>query len=217
MPPKVPKGFSKGSSVPSDGSQPLDNLATRRKKGQFVCPICDDVIVDAVGKKSGHESVECNGLCSSWLHRHCAGLSKAAFHEVCKSDQPFFCPQCRLDNQSLEIASLRDLVTALSSKLSAACTKLEALQGPLSASAGSGAAKSQLGSGLASSTSSAPLQQNASPGVTARTRHSNHPSLPPYSTSLILFFLDSRKVGRGPRSICVPAMTLRLRVSYFPG
>ena len=65
MPPKVPKGSSKGSSVPSDGSQPLDNLATRRKKGQFVCPICDYVIVDAVGKKSGHESVECNGLCSS--------------------------------------------------------------------------------------------------------------------------------------------------------
>ena len=46
-------------------------------------PICDDVIVDAVGKKSGHDSVECNGACSTWLHRCCAGLSKSASAAVC--------------------------------------------------------------------------------------------------------------------------------------
>ena len=88
MPPKIRKA-SKDSPMSSSSSQTVVNSATaaplnsKNKRGPFVGPICDDVIVDAVGKKSGHDSVECNGACSTWLHRCCAGLSKSASAAVC--------------------------------------------------------------------------------------------------------------------------------------
>ena len=89
-----------------------------RNKECFFCPICDEVILDAVGNKPGEDSIQCDGSCATWLHRRCAGLSKEAFSIICKSSNPFFCPQCRLDNQELELKSLRDMVTSLSSHLS---------------------------------------------------------------------------------------------------
>lgn len=55
----------------------------------------------------------------AWVHRKCAGLSKAAFRIVCESDKPFLCPHCRLDQQELEIQSLRDQLVSLSAKLDA--------------------------------------------------------------------------------------------------
>lgn len=70
-----------------------------------------------MGRRGGQESVECSGTCAAWLHRHCAGLSKVAFKEVSKSDDPFYCPQCRLDKQELEIMSLRELVGVLASEI----------------------------------------------------------------------------------------------------
>lgn len=100
----------------------------RDKKVQFRCPICDLIIKDAEGKKQGEDSVECDGNCATWLHRKCAGLSKEAFKSVCESDKPFYCPQCRLDKQELEIMSLRDLVSKLSSKLSLVCNELDSLK-----------------------------------------------------------------------------------------
>jgi len=101
----------------STGSK-KDGPSPGGKKDSHICPICDNAIRDAVGKRAGHEAVECSGSCSTWLHRHCAGLSRKAFEQVSKSDDPFFCPQCRLDKQDMEIQSLRQLVSSLSSELS---------------------------------------------------------------------------------------------------
>lgn len=101
---------------------------TRVEEGQFICPICLDPIVEAVGKKAGDDAIECDGSCATWLHRCCAGLTKEAYLAVSKLPNPFFCPHCRLDNQELEIKALRETVGNLSIKLSAACdaiTKLE--------------------------------------------------------------------------------------------
>ena len=81
------------------------------KKGQFMCPICDD----AVGKEPSQDSVECSGVCSTWLHRQCAGFPKETFREVSKSDLSFFCPQCRIDKQSNESTALKVEVLKLSS------------------------------------------------------------------------------------------------------
>lgn len=83
----------KPSSVASNGK--------RGKKDTCLCPICDEEIVEATAKRRGDESIECEGRCAAWLHRRCAGLSKAALMEASESEDPFFCPNCRLANQAL--------------------------------------------------------------------------------------------------------------------
>lgn len=50
---------------------------------QVVCPICEETIED--------ESIQCDGICDSWLHRRCAGLSQQAFERASQSDESFFC------------------------------------------------------------------------------------------------------------------------------
>lgn len=119
-------------------STSASSSAIKQKKESHTCPICDSAIKDATGRRMGQDAIECSGSCDTWLHRHCAGLSKRAFKAVSKSNDPFYCPQCRLDVQELElrslketirsltseIASLKDMVTTLSSAISSA-TKQE--------------------------------------------------------------------------------------------
>ena len=95
---------------------------------QYICAICDEPILDAVGKDAGHDSVECSGTCATWLHRCCAGLSKVAFQTVRDSNDPFYCPQCRLDRQERDIISLKTLVTSLFSHLALISDELAALR-----------------------------------------------------------------------------------------
>lgn len=98
---------------------------------KYVCPICDDEIVDATASRSGEDSIQCDGKCATWLHRRCAGLSKAAFQNLVTSGKisdPFYCPMCRLDQQELEIKSLRDLVGNLSNHLSLIADELTTLK-----------------------------------------------------------------------------------------
>ena len=83
------------------------------------CSICDCAIREAARGRQGDDAVECSGVCSTWVHRKCGGLSKAAYEVVSKSDKPFYCPQCRLDQQELEIHSLRELVGTLGAELEA--------------------------------------------------------------------------------------------------
>ena len=61
------------------------------------------------------------------MHRSFKGILR----EVSKLGQPFFCPQCCLDKQSLEITFLMVEVSKLSSQLVAACSNLEILPGSL--------------------------------------------------------------------------------------
>lgn len=117
MPPK------KTSVNGGDSSSSSQQSASGRS--QCRCPICEELILDAVGRKPGQAAVECDGSCAAWLHRRCVGLSMAAFEVISKSSDPFFCPQCRLDKQQLEIDSLRDMVSSLSAKLSALSNHVE--------------------------------------------------------------------------------------------
>jgi len=105
-------------------------LKKTASKEKFICPICDEVIVDAVGSKCGDDSIQCDGRCATWLHRRCAGLSKVAFNDLVsrRGSDPFFCPMCRLDQQELELKSLRDLVSSLSSHISLIADELAALK-----------------------------------------------------------------------------------------
>ena len=101
------RGQTTGKTPPPsptvESSLPVSNKKAASKE-KFICPICDDVIVDAVGNKSGDDSIQCDGRCATWLHRRCAGLSKAAFNDLasCKVSEPFFCPMCRLNQQELD-------------------------------------------------------------------------------------------------------------------
>lgn len=86
------------------------------------------MIKDTVGQRPGDDAVECDGVCATWVHRRCAGLSKAAYDIISKSSDPFFCPQCRLNNQEKELTLLRVIVSSLSSKLESVCSDLASLK-----------------------------------------------------------------------------------------
>ena len=109
---------------------PPSQAKSKSKKGkeQFLCPICDDGITDATDGKPGDDSIFCEGGCSAWLHRRCAGLSKSAFTAVSKSDKPFKCPQCKLQELESEVSSLKGLVTNLSSHLTMVTDELTELK-----------------------------------------------------------------------------------------
>ena len=139
------------------------------------------------------------------------------------SDQPFFCPQCRLDKQDLEITSLRDLVSKLSGKLTAVCSKLEYLQGLLPASMSfstketGSTGSSQLRSGLATpnpAASTAPFALTSIPGQStsrqnvpltrsgypldtakARDDHNNHSQTSQHRFNLVIYGLQESKKG----------------------
>ena len=84
-----------------------------------LCSICEDAILDASAKYPGHDAIECEGLCKAWLHRGCAGLSKAAFQLASSSPKPFLCPTCRLVEHASELQTLKSTVNALCEELSA--------------------------------------------------------------------------------------------------
>lgn len=84
-----------------------------KDKSAIICPICDEPIIDASAKNDGQESILCESKCNSWLHRTCAGLSKAAFQIVTSSSSPFHCSHCRLDSQESDIIFLKSSVKQL--------------------------------------------------------------------------------------------------------
>ena len=90
----------------------------KQKKTSVICPTCDEPIIDGTTKSPGHDSIECEGACKAWLHRGCAGLSKAAFQTATASPDPFLCPHCRLVAQSSELLALKSAVNTLSIELS---------------------------------------------------------------------------------------------------
>lgn len=117
-----------GKASPGLGSANTTTAEASSKKVVVKCPICDNIIRETVGKRLGQDAIECNGSCATWLHRHCAGLTREAYLAASNTDTPFYCPQCRLDQQELDIKSLRDLVTKLSSQLSVACEEIACLK-----------------------------------------------------------------------------------------
>ena len=74
-----------------------------------------ECIIDS-GKNS-QDSIYCEGICKSWLHRKCAGLSKQAFQFFRNSSDPFNCPNCCIQAQAKEIAALKKVIKDLQNKL----------------------------------------------------------------------------------------------------
>ena len=77
---------------------PPNNAGKKSKeKTNSICPVCDEIIMEADEKNDGHEAVFCEGECQIWLHRKCAGLTHQAFDKLSKSDDPNFCVYCILE------------------------------------------------------------------------------------------------------------------------
>ena len=95
----------------------LKTSKSKRKVKETCCSICLDTIEECEGGKAGHDAVFCDGLCQGWLHRGCAGLTKTAFSTVSRSEDPFFCPHCRLDYHNKEITFLKDTLKSLMEEL----------------------------------------------------------------------------------------------------
>jgi hypothetical protein len=108
------------------------NQSNSKPKNVIICPICSEEVVDAHGRKKGHDSIFCDGDCQEWLHRQCAGLSKAAFTAVSSSKDSFSCPRCLIVRQSREIADLKLKVESLTSKVNQLQSKLDPLVSTLS-------------------------------------------------------------------------------------
>ena len=83
------------------------------------------MIREASGRHEGEAAVECEGICGAWLHRRCAGLSKAF---VCKSIDLFYCSYFKIGQLELEFHSVRDQVVSLADKLTSACDELTGLR-----------------------------------------------------------------------------------------
>ena len=94
-----------------------------------ICHICDDEILDEC-----HDSIYCEGLCSAWIHRGCAGLSKAAHSRLKDSSQAFQCPACRLDALTLEIVSLKESLASLKLEMSSMKSQQESVAVPVNVS-----------------------------------------------------------------------------------
>ena len=105
----------------------LTTQSTKRELGHsHKCPVCLDIIIDAKDGQKGQESVFCEGVCNGWIHRRCAGLSSAAFAVISSDSHPFYCPNCRLDRQSQEIADLKATIQQLTETVQTAKNNLPA-------------------------------------------------------------------------------------------
>ena len=57
-------------------------------------------VQDKNDSNDGDDSIFCDGICSAWIHRRCAGLSLPAFTKLLKDpnkdSKKFFCPHCHV-------------------------------------------------------------------------------------------------------------------------
>ena len=96
---------------PANGS-PANCSKEKRDKGTFVCPVCLENIVEGTKTKPGQDAVYCEGICDTWLHRKCVGLSKTTFANL-DINVPYICPHCQLHTQEIEIVSLKNTIETL--------------------------------------------------------------------------------------------------------
>ena len=105
----------------------LESMPPKKAKNTqtsaVMCSVRENGIVDASSNTTGEDSIKCEGLCNAWLHRTCAGMSKASFQAAQQSSDSFLCPHCRLDTQQEEIHSLKQSVSRLLSRVAELETK----------------------------------------------------------------------------------------------
>ena len=81
------------------------------------CGICNKVITDQSATHPGEDAILCEGECSCWMHRSCAGLSSPLFAAMSSSSKLFLCIYCVLSKQVSEINELKTMVKNLTTTL----------------------------------------------------------------------------------------------------
>jgi len=89
----------------------------KTKTGECICTICRDPILDATKTSEGQDSIFCEDRCSAWIHRQCAGLTKSVFDVLAKSEVPFHCPHCTLQNHASEKIKLKEVIESLTESI----------------------------------------------------------------------------------------------------
>ena len=72
------------------------------------CVCCQDLNV------AKDEALFCSGSCQQWLHRFCAGVSRAAYKVMKTKNCQFLCFACHQLSQQVELTKLRNEVNRLS-------------------------------------------------------------------------------------------------------
>ena len=103
----------------SNKSQKTGNSKGIDRNQGTKCNICNKVIIDQSASHNGEDAIYCEGKCSSWLHRHCAGLSVSQFVHMSSASEPFYCVYCTLQKQAQEIDELKQTVKSLTSDITA--------------------------------------------------------------------------------------------------
>lgn len=81
------------------------------------CCVCNKTIIDQSASHDGEDAIFCEGECSNWMHRSCAGLSSSLFVTMTSSSKPFLCVYCVLSRQATEINELKTALKDITSKL----------------------------------------------------------------------------------------------------
>ena len=115
--PSVNKMASNRRKQQSVNDRSSSRSSSANNKGHIhLCKICDDAIVEPDSKKKGDDSIFCNGECNGWIHRRCAGLSKAKFAAYTTSDESvkFYCPTCRVGRLEASMKAVQQELHELS-------------------------------------------------------------------------------------------------------
>ena len=102
-------------------TRPVDHTPpdkTNKKSKDEFCSICNKNIPEtAEDDEEPQQAVFCEGECSTWIHRQCAGLSLTMFTKLGESDEPYMCLYCILKAQNHEIQKLKTTVKSLTDEL----------------------------------------------------------------------------------------------------
>ena len=176
---------SKRAIAPTVKVLPCQLVSKRSSTHKFICPICDDAIVNCSSKDKGQDVVFCDGHCNTWLHRGCAGLSKISFKKVTESNDPFYCTRCCLSQHKEELNTLRTSVDKMTSELVSLRSALNEIAGKVTPFS---VPLQDVSQGLDPSTNDSSAADSAHPA---------HHSTPPLA-SLTLFYMVWKNVQRAP-------------------
>ncbi len=104
---------SSRSKNSKESTQSNSSLSIQPSTDPPLCPVCCEVILDDNGQAIGHDCIHCDEACQTWIHRQCAGLSKAAFMSLSDIPDSFYCPRCVIRKQDSNITDLRSFIEKL--------------------------------------------------------------------------------------------------------
>jgi len=88
------------------------------KNGEVcICPVCLDEIIETTNEVERHDAILCEGVCQTFIHRHCAGLCKPLFKAFQVLDRPFQCANCCNSQYESLLTSMKSTVTTLEKRV----------------------------------------------------------------------------------------------------